>query len=897
MLGKIRIIKQTYSSSVIIVDEAQHLRAKYDSKEKGEKYGHEAIDLISKYAENVKIVFLTATPMFDNPTELIWMINVLSRVNNDDIEELDEKDFFYGETKGYAFKEQNRSKFIRAIKGKISFLRGGNPSNFPLKLIDFNGINELPSKSFLNIPIIEKDRVLQDSTKLTISTISHEHFNTIMKIKNDNIDLNQTDSFHMQMMQLHNVGWYTKSSSTDDVGGYGLSKHFNIDSKNGVYEPKDINFLNKLQDYAPKIQTIVNHILEMKNGIAFIFTQFISSGLIPMILALEAHGFAKYDGKDNNFHHLQIPKHKQKSHQGNYIVITSSPILATNRMLELVQASKSSGNEQGQKIKVIIASGAGSEGIDLKWIRQVHIMEPFFHFSQIEQAEGRAFRNNSHIELKPENRNCTVYYHATKYPDLDMETIDMYLYRKSIRKRHATNVVRKMIQENSITCEFFKTVNSFDYNKFIGNKITDSKGKTFEYTKDMIIDEGYSNTCNTCQQQVSQLDTDTYDPKIHSTWELYATIGKLQDLFKINDIYTLTDLEAYLNDWDNEIDKETLYTALDILIHNKMQSFKNQFNINGKIVFDGNFYRFQPDYYEYTGIQSSIPILLANSNVNLDTIPWPDRPTVNTVNKIIKTQKILDDGLVKELETFLLKTLEKDIFSKDGFWSNMPQITKQLLSEIIIDRLSVEERKKLFFLKPSPFKIQTFEKALQRYNINNGFLEMSSFAKGYNIVNEKGDIIEYNISKPTLQLSKFIGYNDLIQGKGSFYVRDSRPKQGERKSKKPSGWKLLTTQKEAHVIPTIHYLLKYPYDGKTSLMEYDRYVADSMSLSKGQLHHTSRKKNWKTEDMITECELLFRLLDKKDVSQRWFLNPWEAYDYSFVSKDKTQKNVKKTVLK
>ena len=642
----------------------------------------------------------------------------------------------------------------------------------------------------------------------------------------------------MQMMQLHNVGWYTKSSSSyDDVGGYGLSQHFKIDSKNGVYEPKDPNFLNNFRNYAPKIQTIVDHILEMKDGIAFIFTQFISSGLIPMMLALEAHGFAKYDGKGKHYH---LQANKRKSDKGNYIVITSSPILATNKMLDLVQESKSPGNEHGEKIKVIIASGAGSEGIDLKWIRQVHIMEPFFHFSQIEQAEGRAFRNNSHVELAPQDRNCTVYYHATKYPNLDMETVDMYLYRKAIRKRHATNIVRKIIQENSITCEFFKKVNSFDYDTFIGSNIRDSKGNVIKYTKNMIIDEGYSNTCTTCQQTLSQLDTDTYDPTIHSAWELYACIGKLQDLFKTNDVYSLKDLEAYINAWYKQIDVETLYTALDILINNKMQSFKNQFGINGKIVYDGTFYRFQPEYYEYTGIQDSVPLLLANSVVDLNTIPWPSRPIVS---KSIKMQKILHDGLVKEVETLLEKTMEKDIFSRDGFWSDMPEITQQLLADIIIDRLTVEDRKTLFFTKPSPFKIQSFQKSLQRYSINGGFLEMSSYANGYRILDEnKVEIEVENKSKPTTQLSTLVGYHDLIQGKGSFYIRDSRPKQGARKSKKPSGWKLLTTQKEAHIIPTIHYLLTYPYNGKNKLMEYERYVNDSVYVKRSDTPYIAKEK-------------------------------------------------------
>ena len=70
----IKYIKKEYSGSVIIIDEAQHLRAKFDSNDKkksGEKPIHDAINLISKHADDVKMLFLTATPMYDNPTETL----------------------------------------------------------------------------------------------------------------------------------------------------------------------------------------------------------------------------------------------------------------------------------------------------------------------------------------------------------------------------------------------------------------------------------------------------------------------------------------------------------------------------------------------------------------------------------------------------------------------------------------------------------------------------------------------------------------------------------------------------------------------------------------------------------------------------------------------------------
>ena len=57
-------------------------------------------------------MFLTATPMYDTPTEIIWMINVLIRVNGDTCDELVEKDIF-NETQGFTLKKSGLSKFIR----------------------------------------------------------------------------------------------------------------------------------------------------------------------------------------------------------------------------------------------------------------------------------------------------------------------------------------------------------------------------------------------------------------------------------------------------------------------------------------------------------------------------------------------------------------------------------------------------------------------------------------------------------------------------------------------------------------------------------------------------------------------------------------------------------------
>ena len=50
-------------------------------------------------------------------------------------------------------------------------------------------------------------------------------------------------------------------------------------------------------------------------------------------------------------------------------------------------------------IKVIMITKAGAEGLDLKNVRNVHIMEPYWYETRIQQVIGRAARYNSHIDL------------------------------------------------------------------------------------------------------------------------------------------------------------------------------------------------------------------------------------------------------------------------------------------------------------------------------------------------------------------------------------------------------------------------------------------------------------------------------------------------------------------
>ena len=66
-------------------------------------------------------------------------------------------------------------------------------------------------------------------------------------------------------------------------------------------------------------------------------------------------------------------------------------------------------NSDDDPRNVLLISMAGSEGLDLKCVRDVVILEPHFHEVRIQQVIGRAVRFRSHITLPPEERTVTVH--------------------------------------------------------------------------------------------------------------------------------------------------------------------------------------------------------------------------------------------------------------------------------------------------------------------------------------------------------------------------------------------------------------------------------------------------------------------------------------------------------
>jgi len=66
-------------------------------------------------------------------------------------------------------------------------------------------------------------------------------------------------------------------------------------------------------------------------------------------------------------------------------------------------------NHKGEICRVFCITSAGAEGLSLKNVRAVHIMEPYWNDVRLKQVKGRAIRIGSHLELPEADRNVSIY--------------------------------------------------------------------------------------------------------------------------------------------------------------------------------------------------------------------------------------------------------------------------------------------------------------------------------------------------------------------------------------------------------------------------------------------------------------------------------------------------------
>lgn len=110
------------------------------------------------------------------------------------------------------------------------------------------------------------------------------------------------------------------------------------------------------------------------------------------------------------------------------------------------------------KSPVLLISGAGSEGLDLKGTKMVQLMEPHWNNSRLDQAIGRGVRFQSHSHLPDAEREVRVQRYFSAFPKTlgnrlhltsPDKTVERYMHDMSNTKSDMGRQIMEAMQEAS----------------------------------------------------------------------------------------------------------------------------------------------------------------------------------------------------------------------------------------------------------------------------------------------------------------------------------------------------------------------------------------------------------------------------------------------------------------
>lgn len=473
-------------NTVLIIDEYHNLS---NSIVNGSSNAIKLYDKIMN-TKNLKLIFLTGTPIINNPFELAPTFNMLneykdSKTNSSNtlFPEL-KKDFdkFFINDKTNSIK--NKNMFQNRIFGLCSYFgnifdnKENNP-DFPIQLKTVVERVPMSPEQFARYTTYRDSEIEEASVKKKAPNRS-ERFST---------KSSSTSSYRVKTRQVSN---YLMPESSLTYVGKKVIKHIDKLTK---YDLTNLNI------FSPKFKIIIENINKHKNQLGLFYSEFVSGeGIGIFSKILEINGYKPYQnqimledeldeldeyGMTENIsggslsgmteymsggsasdvdEYIEFgggsakPTKSKKSVTQMYAVITGNVEFSTRE--KIINIFNSDENKHGSIISLLLISKTGAEGLDLKNIRHIHICEPYWNMARVSQIIARGVRYKSHISLPKSENNVQPYIYLSDYPvnykkKKKEETTDVKLYIDAKKNELLINEFNISLIESSIDCNFF----------------------------------------------------------------------------------------------------------------------------------------------------------------------------------------------------------------------------------------------------------------------------------------------------------------------------------------------------------------------------------------------------------------------------------------------------------
>lgn len=607
------VLRQLFSDHLIIVDEAHNLRDTGADDTTGSGAGDAETPVAGEAAENaggkalnpflrrivlnaegLRLVLMTATPMYNSAPEIVLLLNYL-RMNDTKRETsaLRMTDLFDKEGR-LRTSPRNQRLLEQASRAYVSYMRGENPYTFPLRMRPAVAspapADEWPAVSATSTPVdltevrealnamplvftepvagSPVDVVLRAATSRASAVAGagagaegkeedeEDSESKSEKEEKEEAAQKATDTILDYRMQMANITYPNQMFGTMGWNNYFTALRPTVGKRKiRVYSPRSqpegpfaidsVFGADVLNLHAPKMARVLESVKNAR-GICFVYSRYISGGALPMAVALERAGFQRRlaDGTlapllvgvppvapicaiCGAAHTSAAPADGHPFRPACYVLLTSEDDISPNFPGLVQQAASWPSDPEwgplGGQVKVVIGSQVASEGLDLKCVREMHVLDSWYHLNRTDQIIGRAIRYCSHSALRAvEQReglppmslnNCLIYLHALK--PAGFESADMYAYRIAIAKAIRVGEVQRLLKKHAWDCNL--ELEAITFAGLPGRDQVDAQGRRLE--KYSINDVDFTTYCDyrVCEHKCAlavpaapRIDSSTY---------------------------------------------------------------------------------------------------------------------------------------------------------------------------------------------------------------------------------------------------------------------------------------------------------------------------------------------------------------------------------------------------
>ncbi len=244
---------------------------------------------------------------------------------------------------------------------------------------------------------------------------------------------------------------------------------------------------NKLERYSPKYKKVIENLNKHGNGTHLIFSNFVTIGIEIIALAMRRNGYVELRISKNKNNEITIDNLDDVIKSKTFIVYRTDDSdgvklakrkifnsdwkelqdidrnvedkqVQFNKLKEQLQGKEESSQYVGELAIALLISKSASEGISLRNVRYVHILDTSWNPSVTTQVIGRARRICSHMDLEEKDRTIKVYKYLMKVSNNTPST-DMDLNDISNKKQADMDVFLNLVKGAAVDCKVLKDTN------------------------------------------------------------------------------------------------------------------------------------------------------------------------------------------------------------------------------------------------------------------------------------------------------------------------------------------------------------------------------------------------------------------------------------------------------